>query len=163
MEGGIGMSRRMSISEARLLGGLVSLGLVVGLPIYLLHELVQSVGWPTLVGSVSALILFCLVVSAVSRSVEAARIRAELEARRAELQRKYASEAIVGRIINGDVWQGQTAEQLRDSLGPPVDVDERVLKSKTRHVWKYRPIGTRRFSLRVTLENDAVVGWDDKS
>lgn len=65
--------------------------------------------------------------------------------------------------MNHHVWQGQTSDQLRDSLGDPVEVDERVFKSKSRHIWKYRPIGTRRYGLRITIENHVVVGWDDKS
>jgi len=60
-------------------------------------------------------------------------------------------------------WQGQTPEQLVDSIGHPVDVDKKVLKTKSKEVWKYNQTGKGRFSLRITIENDLVVGWDKKS
>jgi hypothetical protein len=63
----------------------------------------------------------------------------------------------------GRVWQGATEEMLVESLGRPVDVDERVMKSKTRHVFKYNQLGKNRYGLRVTLENGVVVGWEDKT
>lgn len=63
-------------------------------------------------------------------------------------------------ITAGRYWQGQTAEQLELSLGRPADVDEHVMPSKVKHVYKYRPMGFGRFGLRVTLENGVVVGWE---
>ena len=47
-----------------------------------------------------------------------------------------------------------------EALGPPVDVSERVLKTKTTRVYKYQPLARGRFGLKVTIENDVVVGWD---
>jgi hypothetical protein len=66
------------------------------------------------------------------------------------------------RIQRREVWQGQTQQALLESCGRPADVDEQVMKTKTKHVFKYQPIGTNRYALRVTLENGVVVGWDDK-
>jgi hypothetical protein len=59
-------------------------------------------------------------------------------------------------------WQGQTQEQLLDSLGRPADTDTKVLKTKTKEIWKYNRVGKNRFGLRVTVENGVVVGWDKK-
>lgn len=82
--------------------------------------------------------------------------------RRAALMLKYGDERIVDMIMSRTMWQGQTPEQLLDALGRPVDIDQRVMKTKTKEVWKYRQTGRGRFALRVTLENDRVIGWDQK-
>src|SRR5690349_17480831 len=84
------------------------------------------------------------------------------KAKRERLLAKYGDPDIVERIMDGKYWQGQTTEQLRDSLGVPEDTDEKVLKSKTREVWKYHKTGAKRFGLRITVENGLVVGWDEK-
>ncbi|RKT60759.1 hypothetical protein DFR40_0905 [Azonexus fungiphilus] len=83
--------------------------------------------------------------------------------RRAALIEKYKDESIVAKIMGRMIWQGQTPEQLTDSLGTPVDVDRKVLKTKTKEIWKYNQTGKGRFALRVTLENGEVVGWEQKS
>src|SRR5207249_11873632 len=66
------------------------------------------------------------------------------------------------RILAHQLWIGQTQEQLREALGKPVDIDEKVLKTKRREVWKYDQTGTNRFNTRVTLDNGIVTGWDRK-
>lgn len=65
-------------------------------------------------------------------------------------------------IFNGKVWQGMTAEQLRDSWGEPEDIDSKVMKSKSRQTWKYGQTGRNRFKERIYLENDQVVGWKEQ-
>ena len=79
--------------------------------------------------------------------------------RRQALLEKYGDPEIVDAIMNKNFWVGQTHEQLRDSLGAPVDVDEQVLKTKVKHTWKYQRRGRNRYGLRVTLDNGVVVGW----
>jgi len=79
------------------------------------------------------------------------------------LRDKYQDEGIVQNIYVGYFWQGQTAEQLKDSLGPPAAVDNKLLKTKTREVWKYQPTGRNRYALRVTVEDGYVTGWDKKA
>lgn len=75
---------------------------------------------------------------------------------------KYGDAEIVRRIMSHEFWQGQTTDQLLDSLGRPIEVDEKVFKTKTKHVWKYQQTGKKRFALRITLENGEVVGWDQR-
>jgi len=75
---------------------------------------------------------------------------------------KYGDAEVVDKIIRRMFWQGQTSGQLLDSLGQPLDTDERVLKTKTKETWKYNKVGKNRFALRIILENDIVVGWDQK-
>lgn len=40
--------------------------------------------------------------------------------------------------------------------------DQKVLKTKTKEVWKYKPTGKNRYALKITLEDDEVIGWDQK-
>lgn len=82
--------------------------------------------------------------------------------RREMLIKKYGDPIIVERIMKRTFWQGQTSEQLLDSLGRPLDVDTRVMKTKTKEVWKYDRQGVNRYGLRITLEDQVVVGWDQK-
>ena len=62
--------------------------------------------------------------------------------------------------MRGVLWQGETAEQLRESLGTPPDTDQKVLKTKTKEIWKYRPTKRNRFGLKVTLDDGIVTGWE---
>jgi hypothetical protein len=57
----------------------------------------------------------------------------------------------------------QTPEQLIDSIGRPVDIDRKIMKTKTKEVWKYNQTGRGRFALRIILEDGVVIGWDKKS
>ncbi|MBV7428048.1 MULTISPECIES: DUF2845 domain-containing protein [unclassified Acidovorax] len=84
------------------------------------------------------------------------------ERRRAALMAKYGDAEIVSKIMKKVFWQGQTGEQLRDSLGAPEDVDTKVMKTRHREIWKYNNSGKNRYRLRITLENGHVVGWDQK-
>lgn len=79
------------------------------------------------------------------------------------LVEKYQDENLAQRLVSGSIWEGQSEEQLRDSLGSPVAVDNKRLKTKTREVWKYDQTGVNRFALRVTMENGFVSGWDQKT
>jgi hypothetical protein len=79
------------------------------------------------------------------------------------LRGKYGDEAIVQLIVHHRFWQGQSSEQLIDSVGNPVSIDRNIFKTKTRETWKYSQRGVNRFGLRISLENGVVVGWDQKS
>lgn len=82
--------------------------------------------------------------------------------RRKEIYRMYGRTPLAEKIIARNIWQGQTQRQLRDSLGNPADTDEKVLKTKTKTIWKYHHRGGNRYGLRITVENGVVVGWDEK-
>jgi hypothetical protein len=90
-------------------------------------------------------------------------IQAENDAavKRAEITDKYDAQT-AERILNGQIWQGMTAEQLRYSVGEPVAVDMIVTKRTSKEVWKYWQQTATRFDLRVTLEKGLVVGWQMK-
>ncbi len=82
--------------------------------------------------------------------------------RRKQLTAKYGDPEIARRIMKRVLWQGETQEQLLESLGTPADTDQKVLKTKSKEVWKYRPVGKNRFGLKVTLDDGIVVAWDSK-
>lgn len=110
------------------------------------------------------LLLFCAVVGGIAATiVVSARIAAAKKRKRyAALMAKYHDTVVVDRIISKTVWVGESAEQLRDSFGPPIDIDHKVLKTKSKEVWKYVRKGANRYGLRFTMENGILVGWDEK-
>lgn len=82
--------------------------------------------------------------------------------RYARLMQKYADEKLVDALISKTIWQGMTAEQLRDSWGEPASIEEKVMKTKIKQVFKYRPVAKDRYRDKVTLEDGVIVGWDQK-
>lgn len=82
--------------------------------------------------------------------------------RRETLLAKYIDPDLVERLMRRRFWVGMTAEQLLDSRGKPADIDEKVLKTKTKQTWKYQPTGVNRYALRIHLDDQVVIGWDDK-
>ena len=82
--------------------------------------------------------------------------------RRKQLTEKYGDPEIARRIMRRVLWPGETQEQLLESLGTPADTDQKILKTKSKEIWKYRPVGKNRFGLRVTLDDGIVVAWDSK-
>ncbi len=75
---------------------------------------------------------------------------------------KYQDKEVVDNIMRRQFWQGQTAEQLIDAIGEPEDIDVKVLKTKKKEIWKYDHQRGNRYELRITLDNDVVVGWEQK-
>jgi len=84
------------------------------------------------------------------------------KARRERLIKKYGDKNLVEKLMKRSFWQGQTEGQLIDSLGKPLDIDQKVMKTKTKEVWKYKETGKNRYALKIILENGKVVGWDQK-
>ncbi len=85
-----------------------------------------------------------------------------LAQRRRHLIERYYDPSIADRIMKGMYWRGQTADQLRDAIGKPADIDQTVLKTKVKEIWKYQPSGKRRYGLKITLDDGVVIGWEDK-
>jgi hypothetical protein len=131
---------------------LAVLAIVVGVPVFLVSKLIDSVGW-----------VLPVVVIAVIIGLFVWRHNEKKKKRLEYLRAKYNSEEVVQKIVEGCIWQGQDEEQLKDAIGDPVTIDQVVLKTKTKEVWKYQQSGANRFGLRVTVENGHVVGWDKKS
>lgn len=125
---------------------------ITGLPFLGIYLLGESIGWLTLAGILAALVIFVVWIWSARK-----------KQRRAELMDKYGDENLVNDLMNRVFWQGQTAEQLLDSLGEPLDVDQKILKTKKKEVWKYNHQGGNRYGLKITLDDDQVVGWDHKN
>lgn len=126
--------------------------IIIGLPLFFIAKVVENIG------GITTIIVVLLIISAVVWMKHQAK-----QKRLAYLRGKYANEDIVQRIFHGQIWQGQTSEQLLDSIGSPVDTDRKVLKTKSKETWKYHPRGANRYALRITVEDGIVVGWDKKS
>ena len=141
------MAKKMSKSE---LQGIVYL-IIIGVPIYAVVQAGESIGWGVITGVIAAGIVFYL----WSKSNKTKK-------RREYLIDKYQDLSLVEDLMNQCFWVEQTADQLIDSLGHPVDIDQKMLKTKKKEVWKYSHQGGNRYSLRITLDNDHVVGWDQK-
>jgi hypothetical protein len=109
------------------------------------------------------IIIFIIIAFYVYRSYAAERARkAADEARKERIYQKYGHTEIADRIINKTVWVGETSEQLADSLGQPLDIDEAVLKTKKKETWKYYRKSANRYGFKITVENGVVIGWDEK-
>lgn len=83
--------------------------------------------------------------------------------RKKKIYAKYGNSELANRLVEKVIWTGMTIQQLRDSWGDPLVIDEKVLKTKKKEVWKYVRKGENRYGLRVTIENNVVIGWDEKS
>lgn len=92
---------------------------------------------------------------------KAAMIKAR-EERIVYLMSKYHDQLSVDRIMAKELWQGMTADQVKDSIGTPAAIDQELLKTKRRDTWKYYPQGANRYNLKLVVENDVLVGWDKK-
>ncbi|MFC1685195.1 DUF2845 domain-containing protein [Pseudomonadota bacterium] len=141
------MAKRMTKAESQGLALLI----VIGLPIFAVAQLGESVGWAPL--GLIALSIIGLAIWYKS---------AQKQKRRSYLMGKYQNASLVEDLMGQSFWQGQTAEQLLDSLGQPHNIDQKILKTKKKEVWKYNHQGGNRYALRITLDNDSVVGWDQK-
>lgn len=151
--------RKMTKAEAGGFGFLIVIGIIVTVVV----EFFKAVGFvaPSVVLALG--VGFYLWSKNREEKEKAARVKAAHEHRVMYLREKYKDETLVDRILSGEFWQGQTAEQLRDTLGTPLDTDSDVLKTKIKEVWKYRQFGVNRYGLRIKLENDVVVGWEEKA
>lgn len=85
---------------------------------------------------------------------------AEREGRRREDLVARFGDAIAAKIVAKEVWLGETREMVIETFGHPAEVSEKVMKSKTKRVFKYFRAGGKRFDLKITLDDDEVVGWD---
>lgn len=86
----------------------------------------------------------------------------QVSKRRVSLMTKYRNSELVEKLLEHSVWEGQTADQLIESLGPPENVDVKNLKTKKKEIWKYNHKSGNRYALRITLDNDVVVKLHQK-
>ncbi len=142
------MARRKSKTDSVLIGS----ALLVGIPAFILIKLTDTIGIQALIVTMLGLVAVVAVYFVRKRAKRLAYLRA-----------KYRDEVVVRNIMDRRFWPGQTAAQLYDSLGRPASVDNNLLKTRKREIWKYHPSGVNRYRLRITLDNDVVVSWDQKN
>ena len=126
--------------------------LIIGVPIYGIIKVGETMGW---------VLLVLLIISGIALFLFYKAHRTKK--RRDALMLKYDDAELVVALMDEIFWQGQSSEQLLDSLGIPQDIDQKILKTKKKEVWKYNHQGGNRYGLRITLDNDLVVGWDQKT
>lgn len=149
-------------------------GCLIGLAVLAVAIASGPVGWVT-AGSFGVIVVVIATMHGKrNRAAAEAAHKADLEAAKAALETAQAAlsarrEALSSRfgpeaaeaILAQRLWQGATAEMVVESLGQPLDIKERVLKSKTKHTYCYRQTAKNRYALKVHLENGLVVGWDE--
>ncbi len=84
------------------------------------------------------------------------------KARRGMLMRRYSDAQMVDTIMEGRIARGMTADMVVEVWGEPADLDETVMKTKTKAEMKYDQKGKNRFGTRVYIEDGIVVGWETK-
>jgi len=136
------MARRNSGRQFAGLGVFILIGAVVSAVL----KVVDSIGFTTVVVAAILVIVGMVWLKIAKRAKRLAYLRG-----------KYGDESVVQHIMSKTLWQGETAEQVRDSIGLPSSMDNNLLKTRKREVWKYHPHGRGRYRLRVTLDNDVVI------
>ena len=140
------MSRRKTNVNGATVGSLLFAGVI-----YLIATAVHAVG-----AAVILVAIIGVIVLVIWLQTAAKKKRIEY------LTAKYNDATIVDNIYNRRYWQGQTVEQLVDSLGNPHGIDHKLLKTINRQVWKYNPRGVNRYGLRITVDDGIVRSWDHK-
>ncbi len=76
------------------------------------------------------------------------------------IQTKYqATPDILADILDQVIWEGESEDQLLDSIGKPHDVQRLARKTKHKEIWKYGHEGGNRYRLRITLDDHVVASW----
>lgn len=69
------------------------------------------------------------------------------------------------RVNDGTIWVGMPMYLLMVAVGRAKDIKESITKGKKIEKWYYGEyqtrVGTYKYKLEVTLENDVVAGWKD--
>lgn len=77
------------------------------------------------------------------------------------LRAKYGTDTLKCMIVRKP-WLGASTNEIRALLGPPERIDEKVMKTRTRHVYKYDQSGKAMFKLSITFDNGLAVEWEDR-
>lgn len=91
----------------------------------------------------------------------------DLAAKQSTYEREARLVAAYGRkvadaIIGGMIWTGQSADQVRESVGQPCAIDSTTTERSRTEVWKYGHRGGSRYTGRITLVDGAVTKWTIK-
>jgi len=80
------------------------------------------------------------------------------------LLKQFNDTQLVDRIMDKTLVLGDTIPIVEAMFGKPNDIEKKVSKTKTKEIWKYQKYGDRSnsYSLKITIENNKVTGWEDK-
>ncbi|PNK61751.1 DUF2845 domain-containing protein [Psychrobacter sp. FDAARGOS_221] len=126
----------------------------------------QTLGWTNFLVLIVAVIVVGYILKFIIKSKK--RKQEQEERRRLSEERHkfyldmYDDDEVVDRIMDKELWVGETTEQLEFSLGYPEETEKKVLKTKTKETWKYDHKSGNRYGTRVYVENGEVVGWEYK-
>src|SRR3954447_22162398 len=109
------MARRTSKFDNAIFAALI----VIGIPVFAASKFFEATG------VAPGLLVIGLLIGGYFWYSAAKRQR-----RKAQLTEKYQSEDIAERIMRRTIWEGESAEQLLDSVGQPSAIDDHVLKTK---------------------------------
>jgi type II secretory pathway pseudopilin PulG len=70
-------------------------------------------------------------------------------------------EANARKVLLGVPWMGATFDMIIAACGHPSDIEEQVMKTKTKYVLKYEdPLHAGRFRMKITIDDEeGVVSW----
>jgi hypothetical protein len=102
-----------------------------------------------------------LLVTVVVVAVALLFVLAIYKRRRGKLLAKYGDPVQVTRMMQRVLWLGESADQVRESLGAPASLGQKA-RNKAAETWKYEPARGRRVALRVFLEDGVVTGWQER-
>lgn len=80
---------------------------------------------------------------------------ATFESRFRQMSQKYGNDELARMLAKGEIWTGQTEEELLDAKGNPSS----VYSEGVRTVWHFKPEGFTKRSIQVVLENGRVTHW----
>jgi len=80
------------------------------------------------------------------------------------LLKQFNDTQLVDRIMDKTLVLGDTTSIVEAMFGKPNDIEKKVSKTKIKEIWKYQKYGDRSnsYSLKITIENNKVTGWEDK-
>lgn len=71
---------------------------------------------------------------------------------------KYDSNEELARMIAGrKIWTGQSADELRDAKGPPLQVEN----IPGGEIWHYKENPLTRMPLRITMRDGRIANWSN--
>ena len=125
-------------------------------------KLLETIGWWWIAAS---LLLVFFGGRWIKRKGSEKRNKLSEEERRkrlGDLIAKYGDQEIAERILRGEVWVGQSDEQIIDVLGQPDEIGNRIESSRGgSEVWRYGRTSAKRFSLHITLKDGCVTTIKD--
>jgi hypothetical protein len=160
--GGSKRSRSRTSSSASSSG--CALLIAVAFLLYFLVSMVHNTSPLRLISIIVLLVSILFAIFWYNKKVAAeakARDEAARQTRADELAARFGADD-ARRIQGQELWQGATSAMVLEMFGAPIQIDEKILKTKTKTTYKYFQTGKNRFALKITLDNGVVVKWDDK-